>query len=297
MMERDELSVLLRTGPFHLALRAAIDARGLALQRIQHRLAEQGVSVGVATLSYWQSGRRRPESLPAVQALEGILGLAPGALTTLLGPRGVPAGGRRYADLMFSGDEIERIVGDLDPATDGRLHTLMFSEEVELGADRSAVRRSCRQVLTAHQEADRYVTVVQGEPGCDAARLEIVPGLDCRLGRVRRSFAGGFLVAELIFDRLLRAGDTHVLDYEVVDRNGLPATEYWRGVRFPARLLVLRVRFHPEALPVRCYRFARKHAHGADVSREELTLSGHRTVHIVEPDLTPGIIGVHWDWT
>src|SRR5690242_20344546 len=113
MMERDELSVLLRTGPSHLALRAAIDARGLALQRIQHRLAEQGVSVGVATLSYWQSGRRRPESLPAVQALEGILGLPSGALTTLLGPRGVPAGGRRYADLMFSGDEIERMVAEL----------------------------------------------------------------------------------------------------------------------------------------------------------------------------------------
>ncbi|TDO66818.1 hypothetical protein EV651_104385 [Kribbella sp. VKM Ac-2571] len=42
-------------------LREAIQARGLGLGRIQERLRARGVSVSLATLSYWQSGLSRPE--------------------------------------------------------------------------------------------------------------------------------------------------------------------------------------------------------------------------------------------
>ena len=84
------LPAVLRTGPFEEALRAAIAARGLSLERLRSRLAERGLHVGVATLSCWQNGHRRPErpeSLRAVSALEEILGLPPEALVVLLGPR------------------------------------------------------------------------------------------------------------------------------------------------------------------------------------------------------------------
>ena len=67
-----ELDTALRGGPFHVALRAAIAARGLPLQRVQHHLSRYGVKVGVTSLSYWQQGARRPqrpESLRAVRAL------------------------------------------------------------------------------------------------------------------------------------------------------------------------------------------------------------------------------------
>ncbi|MEU9007649.1 hypothetical protein AB0D15_38545, partial [Streptomyces sp. NPDC048551] len=67
-----ELRRLLREGPFHLALRAALALRGLPLHRVQHRLAARGIKVGVTSLSYWQQGARRPrhpESLRAVAAL------------------------------------------------------------------------------------------------------------------------------------------------------------------------------------------------------------------------------------
>lgn len=45
---------------FARVLRAAIQARGLGLERIRDRLRVQGISVSLATLSYWQSGRSRP---------------------------------------------------------------------------------------------------------------------------------------------------------------------------------------------------------------------------------------------
>ena len=47
-------------GRFSHALRTAIQASGLTLNRIQYRLRERGFEVSSATLSYWQSGRRCP---------------------------------------------------------------------------------------------------------------------------------------------------------------------------------------------------------------------------------------------
>jgi hypothetical protein len=79
-----EVELLLATGPF-----AAIRARGLGLERIRYRLRAQGVSISLATLSHWQSGRcrpERPESLLALCHIEEVLEVPPGSLTHLLGP-------------------------------------------------------------------------------------------------------------------------------------------------------------------------------------------------------------------
>ncbi|MBB4688093.1 transcriptional regulator [Amycolatopsis jiangsuensis] len=83
------LERLLETGPFAEALRAAIRARGLGLERIRYRLRDRGTSLSLATLSHWQSGRCRPErrdSLLALRNLEDILGVPDGALRRLVGP-------------------------------------------------------------------------------------------------------------------------------------------------------------------------------------------------------------------
>ncbi|PXY30910.1 transcriptional regulator [Prauserella muralis] len=82
-----ELESLLATGPFAAALRAAIRARGLGLERIQYRLRRRGVPVSLATLSHWQSGRCRPErpgSLAALRYLEEVVDVPPGSLLRLL---------------------------------------------------------------------------------------------------------------------------------------------------------------------------------------------------------------------
>ncbi|MYR59325.1 transcriptional regulator, partial [Streptomyces sp. SID625] len=51
----EELVRLLERGPFADALRAAITASGLSLDRIRDRLVRRGASLSVATLSSWQS--------------------------------------------------------------------------------------------------------------------------------------------------------------------------------------------------------------------------------------------------
>lgn len=66
------------------ALRQAIQASGLTLERIRHRLGRRGLAVSVATLSYWQRGRSRPRTRNVVVALEEILQVPPGSLTELL---------------------------------------------------------------------------------------------------------------------------------------------------------------------------------------------------------------------
>lgn len=92
-----ELVRLLETGPFADALRLAIRARGLGLDRIRYRLRAKGSSISLATLSHWQSGRcrpERPESLLVLKNLEEVLGVPAGSLARLLGP---PRGRARYA--------------------------------------------------------------------------------------------------------------------------------------------------------------------------------------------------------
>ena len=85
----EELAEVLRRGPFHLALQAAIAASGLSLETIQRRLQARGHEVSVASLSYWQRGRSRPEwasSLEIVCSLDIVLGLSAGFLMSLFGP-------------------------------------------------------------------------------------------------------------------------------------------------------------------------------------------------------------------
>ena len=45
---------------FASVLGRAIRERGLTLESIRRRLEQQGVTVSVATLSYWQNGRSHP---------------------------------------------------------------------------------------------------------------------------------------------------------------------------------------------------------------------------------------------
>jgi hypothetical protein len=121
--QRDVTS-LLRTGPFDEALRAAIMARGLSLERLHVRLAERGVRISLASLSNWQRGRSRPErsaSLAAVRELEAILGLPPHSLVTLLGPRR-PRGRWLGHDSVALRKELQTVV---DSLTDDEVPTAL----------------------------------------------------------------------------------------------------------------------------------------------------------------------------
>ncbi|GAA0492431.1 hypothetical protein ABZ951_27100 [Streptomyces sp. NPDC046215] len=302
-----ELAQALRTGPFHLALRTALSARGLALHRVQHRLAQRGVRVGVTSLSYWQQGARRPqraESLRAVRMLEDVLDLPADSLTRLLEPAGAGAGAERpatrsYRSLLEEARVLERLLAELESPADGGLHTVCHLERVLIGAGRELLGRESHHVVRAHRDGvDRYVAIHHGDAGCDPGQVTVRATENCRVGRVRWHAASGVLVAELLFDTRLRAGDTYVFGYGFDDGTGGPSSEYVRGFSFAGGQYVLQVRFDAAALPVRCRRFTRTSAGAPRGGQQELTLAGrHRGVHLVEPAVRPGIVGIAWDWS
>ncbi len=302
-----DLAQVLHTGPFHLALRAALAVRGLPLQRVQHHLAHRGVKVGVTSLSYWQQGARRPqrpESLRAVRALEEVLELPGNSLTRLLdtgegGARDAerPAG-RSFRSLVEASGAVEKLLADLESPTDGGLHTVGHHERVRIGAGRELLGRDSQQVVRAHRDGiDRYLAIHRGDPGCDPSQVRVSALENCRTGRVRWHRETGIIVAELLFDARLRAGETYFFGYGFEDGTGGPSSEYVRGFTFAGGQYVLQVRFDEGALPVRCRRFAQATTGAPRGARTDLTLSGrHRTVHLVEQGVRPGILGIDWAW-
>ncbi|RPK71882.1 hypothetical protein EES42_13025 [Streptomyces sp. ADI95-17] len=301
-----ELAQVLHTGPFHLALRTALSVRGLPLQRVQHHLAHRGVKVGVTSLSYWQQGARRPqraESLRAVKALEEVLELPGNSLLRLLGigstrPEADRPAARSYRSLMESSGAVERLLAAMGSPVDGGLHTVGHHERVRIGPGRELRQRDSQHVVRAHRDdIDRYLAVHRGDPGCDPARVTVTAGENCRTGRVRWDRGTGVLVAELLFDTRLRAGDTYLFGYGFDDGTGGPSGEYVRGFSFGGGQYVLQVAFDEAALPVRCRRFAQVSAGAPRGARTDLTLTGrHRTVHLVEQGVRPGLVGIDWDW-
>lgn len=236
-----ELDTALQGGPFHVALRAAIAARGLPLQRVQHHLSRYGVRVGVTSLSYWQQGARRPqrpESLRAVRALEEILHLPDESLIRLLAESDDGHGatsaraseGRSYRSLLEASGALEQLLTELECSVDGGLHTLGHHERVRIGARRELSGRESQHIVRAHRDGvDRFVAVHHGDPGCAPERMTVHALENCRAGRVRRHHDTGVLVAEFLFDTRLRTGETFLFRYGVEDGTAGVCREYVRG--------------------------------------------------------------------
>ncbi|MDL5200896.1 hypothetical protein [Streptomyces sp. ALI-76-A] len=301
-----DLDSALRGGPFHVALRAAIAARGLPLQRVQHHLSRHGVNIGVTSLSYWQQGARRPqrpESLRAVRALEEILQLPEESLIRLLAradedPAARRPAARSYRSLVAASEILDQLLAELGSPLDGGLHTLGHHERVRIGARRELAGRESHHIVRAHRDGvDRFVAVHHGDPGCAPERMTVRALENCRTGQIRSHDGTGVLVAELLFDTRLRAGDTFLFRYTVEDGTAGVSRECVRGFGPAGGQYALQVRFDEEALPVRCHRFTQHSAAAPRSSRQELALTGrHHSVHLVEPRVRSGIVGIAWDW-
>lgn len=288
---------------FATVLRAAIRARGLGLERIQDRLRAQGISVSLATLSYWQSGRSRPErrdSLAAVELLESVLEVPPGTLSASLGPprrRGrwlstVPEP-PEVAAFWPRPDPVEDAVGEVDIKWDDRLTRISQHDQVLVGPDGGEHSYHSRQVLRAEADGpDRWVVIMHLDEH-DRPLPAIHPLRHCHLGRTVRRPADGLLVAELLFDRALRKGETVITEHRLVNSVPYPpATNYERKFRLPVREFVLEVCFDPARLPVNCVRYSQ--LDGADALA--VGVDPGPSVHGVALNFGPGRYGFRWDW-
>jgi hypothetical protein len=290
---------------FAVGLATAIAASGLSLDRVQHRLAQRGVQVSLSTLSYWRRGRSRPEraeSLRAVRALEEALDLQPGSLLALLGP---PRPRGRWLsqpciglEQLWEGDDADdllHVLARIDlPAAD-RLSYLSVHDEQIVGPDRRETLMRSRGVVRAETDGvDRTVAVYRAGPG-DHGPARIRALSQCRLGRTRTHEASKFTVAEVIFDRVLRKGDTAVFSYETVPAAAVPGDCCERRFNRPIPQYVLNVEFHPDAVPARCVGYARD-ATEEGGTEEELWIGTTHSAHVVAHQVQPGLVGIRWEW-
>ncbi len=285
--------------PFADALRTAIANRGLALNRIQAKLACRGLHVGVATLSTWQNGSRhpRPGSLAVVTALEELLDLPTGWLAVRIPPaRSEPPAHAPYGVVDYA-PTLARLLDEVRRDAHGRLRGVTVVEEIVLGADRSVTSKRVIQTLVAVKETDRQIVVHQGEPGCDVTLIAPRGVSGCRTGRVARDPDDGAVLGELLLDRMLAVGDTAVVRYEIDDRSGIEASHYYRFHEWPGTHYVLEVQFDRAALPVRVAEFRRHHSGGEDILHRELMLTPDNRVHVVAPSADRGLIGIAWEWS
>jgi transcriptional regulator with XRE-family HTH domain len=304
---RPELARLLAGGPFPDALRAAIKGSGLSLDRIQHRLQLRGVTISVATLSYWQSGRRRPErpeSLDALRHLEAVLRVPPNALTALLGPPR-PRGRRRHngrllpLDVLWGSANLGNLLARVNTSCDGILARISQHDRCEVNAQRQLHTVRVSQVLRAEQDgADRWVLVYDWEVTTKDAP-QIIGLRNCRLGRIAVDHEAHILVAELLFDRPLATGETLIMEYQVVNPpsdHGNTADSYFRRLRLPVRDYVVEIQFDPANVPLRCQQFSSPAGDVRMARRRNLTLSPTGEVHAVALGVGPGLFGIEWDW-
>ncbi|WP_051367112.1 XRE family transcriptional regulator [Hamadaea tsunoensis] len=294
-----ELRRLLRQGTFAQVLDRALNTRGLTLERVQHHLAEQGIRVSRAALSYWRHGRSRPEraeSLRAVQALEQVLGLPSGSLVSLLGPLR-PRGRSRVelgaVDRRRLWPSHAPLMAALEAPPEGRLRQLAVHEHAQVGRDHRLVEVRARLVLEAVVDNVDRIMVYQWTEAADLPELGRLRY--CRAGRLRRDEAHGATVAELVLDHRLAAGERTVVEYSWRFRSGPVLTDYHRRLTRPLRDLVLQVQF-AGAAPARCVPYRQVAVESPRYLDPPLWIGSSHTVHLVLSEVPPGIVGLLWEW-
>lgn len=281
------INLLLRTGPFHDALRAVIRARGLTLDRVCKRLADRGCSIGLSTLSAWQHGNTRPASPQAVHTLEEVLGLPPSALTDLI-PR---------TDLSEHLGPLGELLDDFPGARARNVDLVSQHDKVVVDAERRSSRIWSRIVLRARRDGvDRYVMRYFADPGADLDRIVFQALANCRLGSVHRHPHAPVIVAELHFGHTLRAGESWVFERAIIDPTGPPTTVHGHAVRHRVEQYLLQIDFSPGTRPVDIHAFTQTDLDEPKRRVVDLTLNSHDSVHLLGTPLITGVHGIEWSW-
>lgn len=301
---RRELDRLLETGPFAEALRVAIRGSGLSLSRIRDRLGERGVVLSPATLSYWQSGRSRPErrgSLVALRALEELLELGDGALAVLLAParsrdRRAPVELSEIGT-MWPSESVDRALREVDTRWEASLRRLSLHERVEMDAAGRISRVWVRQVVRATADGPDRWTLFHHRHGPGHPLPLVQPLRGCGLGAVHTDPDAELMAAELLFPRALARGETMVTEYALVERTpGPPSDQHRRRFRSSVREYVLEVEFTAPALPSRCTQLWAPEGEGAEFIERRLEVVDHHRAVLVALDTGPGQYGVRWEF-
>lgn len=233
------------------ALRQAVDARGLSLDRVRAHLLSYGHDVSVATLSYWQTGRSIPvrrASLQALGALEVILQVPRGSLA-----RNLPSQQGRRTLVETEPDkswgpgasEADRISAEFGvPWMQGSVR-ISQDNHITIGADRLVSEHRVSDLIVAERDGfDRVLVAYYSDiPG---VLCTVTAARGCRIGRVEIVPQETLTVAELILDQPLRAGEPFQFEHTVAYDTPVMMREWQRMVPRPLRDANIDVQFHPD---------------------------------------------------
>ncbi|MDH6114674.1 transcriptional regulator with XRE-family HTH domain [Kitasatospora sp. MAP12-15] len=296
---------------FAEALRAAIEASGLSLERIRCQLDARGIRISTTTLSHWRRGRSQPEresSMPAVQLIEEILQLPPSSLSSLIGPPrprgrwGKESSSRLWsrplwpAELWPGEPWLAEVAEEFEAVPGDHLERLSVHDLFRFDARRGECITRTGQVVRATANGVDRCLVVYAAEDADAGPPVITALHHARLGRVRTRSETGMVAAELLLDAPLAAGDTAVFEYEVHSAVRTPVTRCGRRFAVPVRQYLLQAQFPPGVTPAYCYRYEGDPAADTDRERRGVRLDTSAAVHALWLDQAPSRVGIRWEW-
>lgn len=285
---------------FAQAFSDAIAARGVTLTWLRKSLAARGNPVSAATLSYWRSGARRPESvqsLACVSEIEMLLGLSPGALSELIGPT-ARTGPLPSSVFPMKNPDLERAVseafGELgvempDPARDLTNHTV-----TEVGPDGRVLSRTTRTVIQAISGTINSVPYIDMNPGV-ASISPIFSAIGGGTIVKRYSHPNGQIHgAEYELERPITAPNIGILEWRIDFPAEYPSgSETGHGVARPCRELLQWTKFHPDSIPD----WIEETVEGPEGTiSTPITLDGGSTVLQVRRNFGPGILILRWGY-
>lgn len=282
---------------FPTTLRAAIADSGLSLEAVRARLLDLGVRVSVASLSYWQSGRSRPEraaSLAALGPLEEVLGVPRGHLVSRV--RFV-RGGMLPSVPSTSAEEMRAAWPDVDQAmialgfagAEG-VRRRSLHDRLVIGPHGEQVSHRIRTIITAVAERVDRFAVWSERDGVDVSPT--VRGLrHCRVGHTFPVPGRGAVGAEMLLDRPLHEGQSVVVEHEFVTSAREERTSYARLIAEEVREVVVEVTFDPARPPVSAEYYSI--VDGRESVAAAAPASPLVAVVLCAP---PGHHGVRWSW-
>lgn len=289
------------SSPFVVALRDAVEQRGLGLGRIAARLAELGTPLSEATLSYWQSGRSQPGRKSSIQALanlERILQVEPGALSGQLGPpvvRGRHHEPPSWEELWVEVPEVTAAYGRMDTSNEDHLTRVSYHDRIVVGPGRAELGVWTRQVMRAERDGvDRFVAM-RGldDPTSPVGQVRALER--CTVGRTWIDSAAGVVTVEMLLPRPLRRGELIAVTYEIAQQPPYPIAErHERRRRSPNKEYILEVIFDPADMPLSCQTYVEP-VDGTLVVEEVVPDPEHGLL-FVELDGRPGVVGARWTW-
>ncbi|QQS02194.1 MAG: hypothetical protein IPK37_07620 [Austwickia sp.] len=290
---------------FAHAFGEAVTASGLSLDAIRRALADRGHQLSVATLSYWRSGRRRPErasSLAALETLEEILDLTPGALMGLLPGRVVPA--TYDLDGLYELNGANRVMAQLVERLgltyDDGLERLSHQDLVELDATGRQVRNRLRMLVRSLRDGTQRFPISfwpeeEAADGVPYTPPTVKPLMGCTLGRSIVSPDDRLLMMEAVLDHPLDEGECLLIEFECTPGARPAVSNRWeRGVLRPLPLYLVSVTFHPDRMPTTVERFERPIR--SEVPKSTPVLVTSPCVTVLFSDVVPGVAGLVWRW-